>query len=308
MLEVRIPIGLSNSMRWRCVLIAHSIREFYPDAKIRVTIGASDYRNFDSFVELFRRHNIDWVLVGPDAFNAWRGTNNTHMATMSERYESPTTADCVIMLDADVLCMRAFQESIPTDRPYIGAVMAHASPFSRHEFSWKDIYEAAHLPPPDFTLEHSGWGIMEFDPVRRYSPPYFNTGVVFMSKQAHDAIRTSYPSMLEIVRSKFDSYFADQIAFTLAIEACKLTPHTEILSLRYNFPNQGDFDTARPAELANVHFIHFLRSGLISRENDFDGLAAMARFAKRRDLVGSNEALRQRVDRLLQHIIAVHNA
>jgi hypothetical protein len=70
------------------------------------------------------------------------------------------------------------------------------------------------------------------------------------------------------------------------------------LPVRYNFPNQIEFDEFYPDELREARFIHFLRDKVVSREKDFEDEAAITNFIGRKDLTGSNELLRSRVEAL----------
>ena len=78
----------------------------------------------------------------------------------------------------------------------------------------------------------------------------------------------------------------------LALAVAKSGVPARTLPLRFNFPNQRAFDLAHPAELADVRFLHYLRTEIVHRDRDFEGPAAMRRLIGRTDLSGSNEVLR----------------
>jgi hypothetical protein len=141
---------------------------------------------------------------------------------------------------------------------------------------------------------------MDNAPGRRYSPPYFNTGVLFAPAKLLEKLYEPYMDALHFVRKCMDSYFFEQIALTLAV--AKHGIPVEVLAVRYNYPNQAAFDALYPQELSDVRLLHFLRTDIVQRERDFETLESMQRLAGRRDLSGSNEALRARVAELLPQL------
>jgi hypothetical protein len=87
-----------------------------------------------------------------------------------------------------------------------------------------------------------------------------------------------------------DTYWFDQLALALAVAKSGVPACT--LPLRFNFPNQAAFDEAHPVELADVRFLHYLRTDTVHRDRDFEDLEATGRLIGRTDLSGSSEALR----------------
>jgi hypothetical protein len=312
-LEVRVPISPRDDYFNRIHFIARSVRslgEEYANVRVRVTVGADqDPDDLDRRMPWANQAGIDWVWVDRNEFVRWKDTQHPYIATMMERFRPPFSTKYVLMLDADVLAMRAFDEVIASleVRPGIAAVMAHASPFNfaagpEHAQWWRRMAEATNVVLPDFKNEHSGWGLMDSDPMRRFSPPYFNTGVVLASAEVLERFYEAYMRCLYAVRGVLDSYFFEQIAMTLALYQLEI--HPIVLPLRYNFPNQSEFDQARADELADVRFLHFLRNNVIDREADFVSLRNVAKLVSRTDLEGSNEALRLRVAELLPFVQA----
>ncbi len=305
-LEVRIPISPRADYFNRIRIIALSIREFYPDATIRVTIG-SEAPPRDLSVELpwSRRLGVQWHWISASSFLQWKDTEHPYIATMMERFQPPFCAKYVLMLDADVIAVRAFDELF--EKPdALKAVMAHVSPFrvrgvpDAHVSCWNQLYRDYGLAPPVFKYEVSGWRAMEADPVQRYSPAYFNTGVLFARAELLDRLHEGYMNALTFVRRNMDSYFFEQIALTLAIDALRIP--VDVLPLRYNYPNQVEFDTLHPSELGDIRLLHFLRTQVVSRERDFETESATQMLASRKDLRGSNEILRRRVAALMEHV------
>jgi hypothetical protein len=297
-LEVRIPISPRSDFLNRVRLIAQSIREFYPSAVVSVSVG-SDTEPFD-IVEIApwsEELGVRWVWVPAAAYAEWSDTPYPFVATIVGRYRPPFLADHVLMLDADVLPVRPFDEIFERDHVLMG-MMAHVSPFPKHADDWRELFAAYGLPEPSFDFELSGWGAMFTDPARRLSPPYFNSGVVFASADVFERLYEPYIDALRFLKERTSTYFFDQIAITLAIS--KKNIPFEVLPLRYNFPNQAAFDVAHPDELEKLILLHFLRTQAVDRETDFQSVEAIRKLIGRTDLTGSNEILRRRVAELLE--------
>jgi hypothetical protein len=310
-LEVRIPISPLNHYFNRVHMIAHSIRSLgghYQDVKIRVSVGAdSEPEDLHSRFPWSRSAGIEWVWVNRSDYKNWENTKHKYIATMMERYKPPFTSRQVLMLDADILVMREFDElSAMLDvHSGIAAVMAHVAPFSRkldHAEWWQSIFAAAGIEVPSFTYEYSGWGILECDPSRRFGPPYFNTGTVLGTSSALEQLYDAYMQHLNVVRSVVDNYFFEQIALTLALQVTGIPTH--VVPLRYNFPNIPKYDEKHRSELSNVRFLHFLKTEIVRRESDFETMSTIRELECRTDLTGSNEALRLRLSDLLPLMIS----
>lgn len=292
-LEVRIPISPTPSFFNRVQLIAASVWEFYPDAKVRVTVGGE---NFLSGTAAPGRSGIEYVGVDRAEFESWKGTKQPYNATLMERFKPPFTTDYILMLDADVICMRKFNEIIS---PGISGVMAHVSPFgAAHKQLWGSFYElylGKSLNGAE-TIPHSGWGVMVDDPAQRLSPPYFNTGVLMLSRDVAEKLYEPYVCATEFVQKNLDTYFVEQIALTLAMDQIGHRP--TILPLQYNFPNQDAFANVHPLQIERVAFLHFLREDVINRTTDFESHEAISRLVARSDLKGVNALLRDRLEAL----------
>lgn len=301
MIEVRIPISPVDHYFNRVHFIAHSIRALggpYAKTRIRVSVGSSD-PPFDLHQALpwSTRLGIDWHWVDRAEYAAWAETSHPYIATMMERFRPPFGADTVLMLDADVAVMRPFPELLDLidANPGVVGVMAHGSPFPAD--NWRTLFRHAGLAEPEMAYEASGWGTMEVAPDRRYSPAYFNTGVVLAPGAVLERLYDPYMAALHTVRSLFDTYFFEQIALTLALYQTGIPFH--IVPPRYNYPNHPAFDAFHPEELREVCFLHFLRGDIVPREASFATWKAMQTLARRKDLRGSNAALRQRLGDML---------
>lgn len=296
-LEVRIPISARPDYFNRVRFIAQSIREFYPKATVTVTVS-SDTAPFDiaKSTPWSDELGVRWMWVPSDEFEFWAGTEMPYVATIVERYRPPFFAEHVLMLDADVLPIRPFDELLARDHALL-AMMAHDSPFRNHAEEWRTLFDAYGLMDPPLAFEFSGWDTMVTDPSRRFGPPYFNSGAVFGRASVMESLYEPYMAALRFVKNQMDTYFFDQIGITLALS--KIGLPFELLPLRYNFPNQSEFDTVHLNELENVSLLHFLRTDIVDREKDFETAERIGELVRRRDLVGSNEVLRNRVATLL---------
>jgi hypothetical protein len=276
--------------------IARSIRDFYPNTRFRVSIGA-ECRPFDaaSRYTWSKKLDIEWHWVDSVDFKRWSGTAHPYIATMMDRFKPPFETDYVLMLDADVIAIAPFDELF--EHIGIAGVMAHGSPFQGdHVNTWRRLFRAYGLAEPTFEYEHSGWQSMFVDEAQRLSPFYLNTGVVFGPRKTYEELYDPYMSALDFVRSMLDSYFFEQIGLTLAVQRTAI-PVT-LLPLRFNFPNQPEFDKRHPGELQDVRLLHFLRTDIINRETDFADYVSVKSLTERGDLSGSNEILRSRIHAL----------
>lgn len=305
-LEVRVPISPRPHYFNRIRFLAASIRALggpYSEVRTRVTVG-EDVEPYDLYREnpWSEALGVDWVWVPRQDFAQWRGTQHEYIATMMERFRPPFTSRYVLMLDADVLVIRPFDELVEAAERAQGpaAVMAHVSPFKNttpgHQDAWRLLFAESGLHVPKFGFEHSGWGLKELDPERRFSPPYFNTGTLLAPASALNELYHPYLAALDRVRGFMDTYYFEQIALTLALFSEDMG--FEVVPLRYNFPNQPEFDAAHPEELASVRFLHFLRTQVVDRERDFESLGSIRRLMARSDLTGSNEVLRARLQQV----------
>jgi trans-aconitate methyltransferase len=297
-LEVRIPISPRPYYYNRVAIIALSVRQFYSDAIIRVTVGSDEvHRDLHSVLPWSEELGIQWVWLSPNKFQEWSGSQQPYIPTIVERFGPPFGARNVLIIDADVLLMRPIDELFAQGNSLCG-VMAHHSPFGdQHEMAWKQLFQEYGVGAPDFLYEHSGWPAVLSRPEVRWSPAYFNTGVLFASAALLTRLYSEYMNALAFVRGRMDTYLIDQIALSLAV-AKGGVPVTQ-LPLKYNFPNQKEFDEAHPDQLADIRFLHFLRTGVVDRQRDFGNLSAIRALSQRLDLRGSNERLRHRIGELL---------
>jgi hypothetical protein len=226
---------------------------------------------------------------------------------MMDRFRRPFEADFAIVCDADILFMRAIPELLAKVAATGGVAgcMAHVSPFippfaelppGGHADWWARLFAAYGMPPPALIHPHPGYGVLFDDPSARYSPAYFNSGVLVGAGEAMNALAPHAIPATEAVRSVHDMIFCDQLAFTLMLY--KTGVPATVAPLRYNFPNHPLIEQALPGELAEVAIIHYLRHEIVDRAKVFASPEALARLIARTDLSGANERLRARLAEL----------
>lgn len=297
-LEVRVPISPRPAWLNRSRLLAASIREFYPSAIMRFYIGQPGGPTPEA-VQLcdaaLKGFGIEWI--GRTEFDAWEGSRAPYLATMNRRWKPPFDGDHILMLDADVLCLRRFDQLFEANA--VQGVQAHVPPLSAAQ--WRHLFWRAGMDEPALAFPHSGAGIMcAADAV---GPWYPNSGVVFGPRALVERMAEHYQQAIQFLgRAIEDGYWNDQIANTLAAYAAQVPMRA--LPISFNFPNQREFDAAYPTPLDDVRFVHYLRTDTIDRDRDFANADAIRALAGRCDLTGSNEVLRARVAQLVGRVAA----
>jgi hypothetical protein len=234
-----------------------------------------------------------WSTPGPDAFNAWAGTRSEYLATMMDRYKPPFYGDYILMLDADVIPVKRFDEWF--DERGLCGVQAHVSPCTKPD--WCQLFRRFGLAAPDMRHVYSGHGIMT---AHEMGPLYYNSGVVFGRRELFERLSGEYMDAIDFLKRNLpDTYWFDQIGLALGIAAAALPART--FPLRYNFPNRPAFDRAHPEELADCRFLHAMQTDVVDRDRDFESDEALESMCARTDLDGSNEILRRRVTDLRTH-------
>lgn len=298
MIELRVPISPTPSFINQTRLLAASLREFYPTAKVRAFIGTERgylqaTRAEREALETLTADRIRWTWISSSAFGEWAGTRSPYLATMNARFDEVDHDDVshIIIADADVLICGPLTELFGMDA--VQGVMTHVPPMPP---DWMRAIWRHFTGREDWrTFQHSGAGIMCGED--EASPWYTNSGFVFAPRRLFERMVAPYDDAIAFLRrASSDTYWFDQ--FALGLAAAKAGVPVEALPLRWNFPNQLAFDKKHPVELANVRVLHYLRTDIVDRTRDFESDAAIRRFVCRHDLTGSNEALRRRVGEL----------
>jgi hypothetical protein len=292
-LEIRIPISPEphffrqvEYITRACAALGGSLGE----ARILVSVGA-DCEPRDLYRELaWSLGRVEWSWVDRELFR-----RESFHATGKDRFKHPTDADYVLLLDADTLIVRGFEDLLMSlaISPSVAGVMAHVPPFNGMKVNWRDVFAALGQPFPSGRFEHTGWGTMYGPPVDRFGPIYYNFGVVFVPGPVLLDLGAAYVRQFGRP-APIHPYFVGQLAFTLAIYELGL-PHVA-LPLRYNFPNYVWADQRQAQDLADVRIIHYMSEETIGTRRDTWGIEAnFQTFLARTDLVGANETLRRAV-------------
>ncbi|MEO6872395.1 MAG: class I SAM-dependent methyltransferase [Chthoniobacterales bacterium] len=298
-LEVRIPISPTPDFLRRIHFMAGSLerlKDFIGPYLLVVCVGA-DVEAYDLYERerWSREYPIIWLWADREKYR-----RDSFWETSREIFRQPTRGRVVMCADADVLFVSDFCDLIGdlVKEPAVAGVIAHSPPFQNEKFAntWRDLCAKYGTPPPSFDYEHTGWGFMVQWEILRFTPPYFNFGMVAAPAELMEVISMEIGKADDFVNAQLDTFFRFQIALTLSILKHRLPVRS--LPLRYNFPNDPDFDAKYPEELADVRILHYLRCETVHRERDFRTLTDVAALTARRDLTGSNEVFRQRIENL----------
>lgn len=289
-LEVRIPISPGPSWYNKVRLIVASIREFYEDSIFRVSVTWEPLQQF--YPEIA---GVTWNEMSLADFVRWQGTRSEYIETVLDKFKPPFRGDYILSLDADVICCDAFN-SLFIQNERISGVMAHVPPISA--MNWRRLMMEFGVYNFSLDKQYSGYGVMTNE---RFGPTYFNSGVVFGPRHIFEQLYEPYFDAIRFLRRTFaDTYWFDQLGLALGI--AKAGIEANILPLRYNFPNQKEFDERFPSELRDVRFLHYLRTDIIDRDRDLMSKDVMERLIARVDLIGSNEIFRKRVEQLMPRL------
>jgi len=297
-IECRVALSPTPAFINRTLLLAASVREFYPDAIVRAYVGDTEGTTIEvihaAWNTLIRADVLTYVTPR-DECDEWKWTRSPFLAAMNDRFRRPKVeADHVLIMDADVICTGRFDEALES---CVAGVMTHVPPMPR--IGMLQLWRMFAGDDPQDEYLHSGAGIMCDADAR--SPWYANSGIVFLPRKRFEDMIDPYHGAIGWLRSTLtDTYWFDQLALGLAAAYAKAP--VQALPLRYNFPNQDAFDQAYPVDLADCRFLHYLRTDTVDRDADFESVAAIQRFIARPGLVGSNALLQRRVGQLLNKV------
>jgi hypothetical protein len=298
-LEIHIPASPNRLFLNMVQCLTCSLRRnggSYRNSPVIVTLGdESPDPVLAERLPWLRENGIELRWVPRDQFIA-----HSYAATGNQRLRYDFQSDVVLLLDADVLIAGPLDDLIETvhSRQTIAGVIAHISPFEHRKcpYAWQELQGSLGLRAVRAEYEHTGWGYMSSDERFRYTPPYFNYGVVCAPRGVVTQIGRVSHDLLRCVRSRFPDFFFDnQVALSLAIAKLSL-PHW-CLPMRYNFPNDPLLEALHAAELPHTRIIHLLRNHQqVSKTDLFASLESLTAFTHRRDL--------RVINRLAQQIIA----
>jgi tetratricopeptide (TPR) repeat protein len=229
-------------------------------------------------------------------------------------------ADVGVLLDADVLVCGALDRWIEeiADGDMLHGLPGHFSPFyyspsgRPHRESWEAIFREAGLPAPRFDMQHLGWEIIHTDVPEesemRYSPTFFNLGVLAARPDVLAAVGSSIYDAMEAVDRFQQTFFKCQIGLTLAMALHGI--RGALLAARYNFLNTPEMFDKLPEEAADVRIFHFNQPADIDKVRDFASYGRLQKALRREGLHAVNRILVERLrtlhyDRVLKDLQAV---
>jgi hypothetical protein len=311
--EIHVPISPTPGFFTRVRLLVATLRRYggaLRDAPVVVTVSR-DCEPYDIAGALgWPDDDIEWRWIDRDRF-AECGIYATALARFTYDFD----ADWVLQLDADVLCAAPLDELLLVPGEAIAGAVGHVSPEvhapafrdgveRRGRGFWDDLYVLAGLTEPALECEHTGWGITDHDPSRRFCPPYFNLGVLMARADVTRRLGEVIFDEMARVHRYVDTRFRCQLALTLAVERTR-TQYLE-LPVRWNFPNHMGFWETWPDEAADLRLLHYGYAAPpeFDREVDTDSEANLARFAERSGLSPVHELLRDRVASVADALLA----
>jgi hypothetical protein len=292
--EIHVPISPTPAFLTKVRYLAASLRRYggaLADSPMIVTVGDDERVDLERAHPWSRQLGIEWRWLDDEL---WRRYGI--YATALQRFCYEIDAPQALLLDADTLFLAPIDDLLEgvEESPAITGLLAHISPFLNCDVDgrelWQRIFRAAELGDAPLECEHSGWQTIEFDPDRRYCPPYFNLGVLLASREVLSAVAQTIYEEMETVRRVHETPFRCQIALTLAI--LRSGVRWRALPLRFNFPNDMQFLPRYAAELADVRIIHYLRDDELNRAQDLASVEGVGALLARAELNPVNARLR----------------
>jgi hypothetical protein len=295
-LEIHIPISPTPLFFNMTHYLVASLRRFggaYKNARVVLTIGDAEIdNNITESYPWIGKHGVETRWLAKEQFE-----QDSWWATGLERFRYPFSCEVVLMLDADILIRRPFEEVISDchRNQCLAGLIAHIPPFPEVGL-WQKIYDAAGLGEVSFKHEHTGWGYMFSDEERRFCPPYFNFGVLCAPGKIMNKIGEEIYDLMHRVERVIETPYRGQIALSLAVT--KLAIPYRCLPMRYNFANDVFLEALHELELPQATFLHLLRDHQqIYKTRLFADRKHVEEMLARKDLRGINlmaqEVLRQ---------------
>lgn len=300
-LEIHVPISPTPLFFTRIHYLAASLQIYGRELKgspIIVTVGADqDPEDLHKKLPWSRHYPVEWRWMERELFREY-----SYFATKLRRFTYDYRARNVMMLDADVLVVRPFTDliaEVARKGAFVG-ITAHVSPV-RDAFTWETLFAAAGLGAVPYVCEHGGFGLMFHDPRHRYSPPYFNLGVLVAPQNHMRQIGRTIFAELAVVR-RFEDFFRAQMSLTLAIQRHQIP--WDLMDLKYNFPNDQRFVERYPEDFADMRLVHYLRKDQFDKDVDFETPGHISLLIQRSDLNQINSAFLQRLRPVHDYVIS----
>jgi hypothetical protein len=229
---------------------------------------------------------IEWRWVDEDVWHA-HGMYGSAMQRMRYEFAAPF----VVLLDADMVCTGPLDDLVGlVGDDALGGVIAHISPAGlalpwhdgdvRHgaEF-WHELFERLQLDGDPLLSEHTGWGINDVDPDRRWCPAYYNLGLLAAPAHVMSRLGTVVLDELDQIDRELEIFFKCQLATLTAL--ARTGTRSVDLATNWNFPNDPHFWMRYARNAQDVRLLHYMRPGEFDRERDTADLDAVSRFATR---------------------------
>ena len=307
-LEVHIPISPTREMFNMVHALTLSLRRnggAYADAPVIVTVGDTSYppELVHAPPPWLARNNVSLNFVPAQVFArySWSGT-------ALQRFHYDFRSDVVLMLDADILVARSFDELVETvaaSQEFAGMI-AHMCPFPEGGSAyWRRMYAHAGLGAPELVHEHMSWGALAETEETRYCPLYFNLGVLcapppFITHSGRTILGPGVPG-----EELFGYAFLKcQIALTLSIASANVA--CQCLPVSFNFHNGPEWEPLHGASLANAVFLHLYSHNPngFAKTQVYKGLNSLGELVARRDLTGASAAARQILSEVLPQMVS----
>jgi len=303
--EIHVPISPTEPFFTKIQYLVESLRHFggaLADSPVIVTVGGDEPVDLARLQPWSRRLGVEWRWLDD---SSWQ--RHGIFATALQRFCYDIEAPSALLLDADTLFVRPIDDLLDDSgrSGAIAGVVAHVSPFIGYEGEqdlWEQIFHATGLVSPALACEHSGWQVIEFDPARRYCPPYFNLGFVFAQRDIFSRLAESIYSEMEIIERMHPTLFRCQLALTAAIVRSGV--RWRALPMRFNFPNIPEYLPRHQVEFDDVRIIHYLKDEEINRAEDFASPESVGALLAREDLNPINLKLRETLRQIHERVLA----
>ena len=300
-LEIHVPISPNPLFFNRMHYLAASMAVYggvLADTRIVVTAGA-DEEPFDlAGANPWARHYpVEWRWLDRHLYRKY-----LYWGTRAQRFCYRYRADVVLMLDPDILVVRPFDDLIDevAAADAFSGITAHASPV-RGDFSWEHLFAAGGLGVPLLQCEHSGFGLVFEDASRRLCPPYFNLGVLASPASHVRRIGRTIFRELDTVMP-IEDFFRAQTSLLLAMVRQQIP--WQLMSLKYNFPNDLRFLERYRSEFEDMRLVHYLRKDQFDKEADFASPRQIGELIQRQDLHKVNRAFMDRLTPVHERVLA----
>jgi hypothetical protein len=300
-MEIHVVAAPTEAFFTRVALLAASIRlnaRAHAQAPIIVTLSR-DVEPYDVAAEQrwSRELGVEWRWVDEQVW-AEHDMYGSALARMSHGFDAPF----VVLLDADTVCTGPLDELPALVGDGFGGVIAHVSPAGfaipwfdgearRGEQFWAELFARVELDPPALLNQVTGWLINDFDPERRWCPPYCNLGMLAAPADVMSRVGAVVFDEMRRINEVVETGFRCQLAVMTAIERTA-TPFVD-QPTSWNFPNDPTFQVRYPRAAQDARILHYLRPGEFERERDSVSLAAVDAFVQRPMAQPPNELLRR---------------